>query len=347
MPLKIIRGEDVQVENLLLTIYARPSAGKTSLAFTANNPLVLDFDRGAHRSSSRTGQAVVQVFRWDDITGMTRADVQDFNTIVVDTAGAACDMIGQHLIMTNARRYANGTSLSLQGWGMLKTTFQTWLSGLRSYGKDVVLICHAEEAQRKQDDDEHEAVERIAVPGASKAEIYSKSDLVGRIILDGSDRILSFEQSKYSWAKNVGLPPRPIPDASTGEMLLAQVIDEAKDAINIQTDGQRLERERLSALRESLLALPAESLAFNAKAVEIKESSPSPQTDGKMLMEIALQRGLGFDKVKRAFYGDEPSVSESGEEPFTDAQNVEDAKASYGSEVDHPDSPALKMPLGA
>jgi replication-associated recombination protein RarA len=44
-------NEIIESAGMVALIYGDPGIGKTTLANTAPNPLLLDFDRGAHRSS--------------------------------------------------------------------------------------------------------------------------------------------------------------------------------------------------------------------------------------------------------------------------------------------------------
>jgi DNA replication protein DnaC len=61
--LKIIKSsEPIKVERLNVCIYGQPGAGKSSLAFTAAAPLLLDFDEGAHRAANRKDS--VRVTAW-------------------------------------------------------------------------------------------------------------------------------------------------------------------------------------------------------------------------------------------------------------------------------------------
>jgi hypothetical protein len=63
MALKIVRSSDpIRVERLNLVIYGPPGVGKSSLAFTADTPLLLDFDQGAHRAANR--KDIVRVAQW-------------------------------------------------------------------------------------------------------------------------------------------------------------------------------------------------------------------------------------------------------------------------------------------
>ena len=50
----IIKATDaIAVEHPVLLIFGQPGIGKTSLAYSAADPLVLDFDQGAHRAANR------------------------------------------------------------------------------------------------------------------------------------------------------------------------------------------------------------------------------------------------------------------------------------------------------
>lgn len=54
MPLKITRASDpITVNRINMVIYGPPGIGKTSLAFTADSPLLLDFDAGSYRAANR------------------------------------------------------------------------------------------------------------------------------------------------------------------------------------------------------------------------------------------------------------------------------------------------------
>ena len=68
--LKIVRASDpVLVERLNLCLYGDPGVGKTTLGFTAENPLLLDFDEGKHRAANR--RDAVPVSSWSDVAGIT------------------------------------------------------------------------------------------------------------------------------------------------------------------------------------------------------------------------------------------------------------------------------------
>src|SRR5580692_4536668 len=102
MALKIVPASDpLPVENIVLTIYAAPGLGKSSLSFTADKPLMLDFDHGSYRAATRGDS--VQVASWLDVSLMTAEDLAPYDTIIVDTAGRSLDALAADIILNNPK----------------------------------------------------------------------------------------------------------------------------------------------------------------------------------------------------------------------------------------------------
>lgn len=246
MALRIIRSSDpIKVNRLNICIYAAPGLGKTSISFTADKPLLLDFDRGAHRAANR--KEIVQVERWDDVASITADDLSDFNTVIVDTAGRALDVLTADIIRRNPKA-GRGGALTLQGYGTLKAEFVAWLKHLNSLGKDVVLIAHMDE-QRNGD----EIIERLDVQGGSKGEIYKAADAMGRLSIREGRRILNFSPTDAAFGKNPGqLDPLEVPHPDREPEFLADVIQQIKERLNAMTEEQREAQALLDKWREKL-----------------------------------------------------------------------------------------------
>jgi hypothetical protein len=246
MALRITRSADpITVERLNVCLYGQPGAGKTSLAFTADAPLLLDFDRGSYRAANR--KDVVQVACWDDVAGIKAGDLADYNTVVVDTAGRALDCLGADIMRRNAKM-GRGGALTLQGYGQLKAEFTAFLKLLNGFGKDVVLIAHMDE-QRNGD----EIVERLDVQGGSKGEIYKAADAMGRVFVRANARQLDFSPREGSFGKNPGqLDVLDIPHPDRDPRFLAGVIADIKTRLNALTEAQAAQQAKLESLRLSL-----------------------------------------------------------------------------------------------
>lgn len=289
MPLKITRASDpITVERLNVTIYSQPGAGKTTLAFTADAPLLLDFDRGSYRAANRGD--VVQIESWQDVAGITAADLEPYRTIIMDTAGRALDVLAADIIKANPKM-GNGGALSLKGFGELKAKFTAFLKMLNSFGKDVVLIVHGEEKQSGDD-----IVERLDMQGASKNEVYKSSDMMGRLVIRDGKRMLLFSPTDTAFGKNPGqLEPLMVPAPNDPKFagFLAGVIAITKARLNEMSEEQIAAAQEQQFFRDTLPTL--------AEASEINKLLERAKKAGKvcvtMLHERTKELGLIADKA--------------------------------------------------
>jgi hypothetical protein len=286
MALRIVRSCDpIKVERLNLVIYGPPGVGKSSLAFTADTPLLLDFDQGAHRAANR--KDIVRVTQWQDVADLTADDLAAYKTVVIDTAGRSLDALTADIIRRNPKA-GRGGALTLQGYGTLKAEFVAWVKFVNSLGKDVVLIAHMDE-QRNGD----EIIERLDVQGGSKGEIYKAADAMGRIAIREGKRVLLFSPTDAAFGKNPGqLDPMEIPKPDVAPDFLASVIQQIKDRLNTLTEEQAAAQVALEAWRVTIKGLP-DVEAFNAKLPDVKMAPKAAQA---LFAAEAVARGFAFDK---------------------------------------------------
>ncbi len=286
--LKITRASDpITVDRLKMVIYGQPGVAKTSIAFTADAPLLLDFDGGSHRAANR--KDVVRVESWAEAANITQDDLDPYKTVIIDTAGRALDMLTVDIIKADPKK-ANGGALSLQGYGVLKARFGAYLNLLNSFGKDVILVAHMEEKQRGD-----EVIERLDVQGGSKGEIYKAADAMGRLTIENGQRWLKFSPTDAAFGKNPGqLDPLMVPraDSADFEGFLGRVIQQTKDRLNEMSEDQIATVAEQSWFRETLptIAVPEEinGLLERAKAGGAVCKS--------LLNARATELGFTFDK---------------------------------------------------
>lgn len=289
MALKITRAaEPITVERLNTVIYGPPGLGKSSLAFTSDTPLLLDFDQGSHRAANR--KDTVRIADWSDVAGITRDDLDPFKTVIVDTAGRALDILTADIIRVNPK-HGRGGALTLQGYGELKSRFTSFLKLLNSFGKDVVLIAHMDE-QRNGDD----IIERLDVQGGSKGEIYKAADAMGRLVISNGQRKLLFSPTDAAFGKNPGqLPPLDVPDMTSPDFdtFLASVIERIKGRLNELTEDQREALAEQNWFRD---ALPKVTDADGINGLLDRASTGGTVCKG-LLHKRATELSLAFDKV--------------------------------------------------
>lgn len=291
MPLRIVKAsEPMTISNIVLTVYAQPGLGKSTLGFTADKALLIDFDKGAYRAAKRGDS--VPVASWADVQGMTADDLKDYSTVIVDTAGRALDALAADIINANPKAGRGDGSLTLQGFGTLKSRFAQWQGFLRSLGKDLVLVCHMDE-QKNGD----ETMERIDAQGASKNEIYKSSDAMCRIRLDGKDnRYLDFDPRSGGFGKNPAqLPKIQFPHPDQNPHFLADVIAQIKDSINKITQAQAEVTKEIASWEQKIAAIETVGDVNMLVAESKKLKLAKPQKT--LLADKAKALGFEFDKT--------------------------------------------------
>lgn len=297
MSLRITKSTDpITVEQLITTVYAAPGLGKTSIGFTAEAPLLLDFDGGVYRSGNR-GDAV-QVKSWADVAGISAADLKGYKTLVIDTGGRALDCLAVDIIKESPKLGRSGGSLTLQGFGVLKDRFKSYTNLVRSFGLDIVILVHSDE-QKSGDDIQ----ERLDAQGSSKNEIYKISDLMGRLKIEGGKRVLNFNPTDTSFGKNpAGLPALQVPSFATESQFLAKVIADTKAALNKLTAAQSEAAAELNSWKAKFEKLDDVD-KLNAMIAEVGKEASEPVriNAGRLLVKVGKEKGFTYDSKAKKF----------------------------------------------
>lgn len=293
MPLNIVTSaQPLTIEHLIVFIYGDPGVWKTSLAFTAKNPILFDFDKGAYRASNR--KDTVQIQSWQEVANINPSDLQGYDTIIIDTAGRVLDMISDDLKRDakNIRRGSN--ELSMQGYGKLGSQFTSWLKSLRNMGKDIVILAHAAE-----DKDGDNIIKRPDMVGGSKKEVYKIADMMGYMTVqqgvNGAERVLSFAPSPNYLAKDSGQignitlqPMANRPDQ------LADIIQGTKDHINTLTAEQARYQKELDDMRAELMEVKTVQ-ELNAAKNTINNAHPLVYQMKQFVMMAANKIGAHYN----------------------------------------------------
>jgi len=289
--LKIIKADEpIEIKQIVVVIYGQPGLGKSSLGFTAESPLLIDFDHGAHRAAFRGDS--VGVDTWQDVSGISTDDFSNYKTVVVDTAGRALDILTMDIIKRNPK-LGRGGALTLQGYGALKSEFTAWLKMLRLIGKDVVLIAHSNEEKNGDD-----IIERLDVQGGSKGEIYKSADAMGRLSMVNRQRVLNFSPTDTAFGKNPGkLDPTVFADGD--RKLLGDVIASIKSRLNALTQDQA-ERQKVIADWTETISEAKKPNDFNAliESVRIITDGNISKIVKGFLHSSATSLGFIYDKTK-------------------------------------------------
>lgn len=296
--MKIIKStEPIPVDHPVFLIYGQPGIAKTSLGYSAKDPLLLDCDKGAHRAANRRDTVVID--SWKDAADITaQADaLESYSTIVVDTVGRCIDMIVANGAKTDPKKFPGGNP-SQQGWGVVKSTFRNWLNAMRGLGKDVLLIAHD-----KEDKDGESRIMRADIAGGSYSEVFKSADFVGYLCLSGKQRILDFSPTDRWIGKNPGQwEPLAVPPIAKATDFMAKLMDEGRAVLGKISEESATVAKEVDEWRKTIDKAKTIKDCNDALETVLKIQSPvvAPQVK-RLLMDHCKAIGCTYSTEEKKF----------------------------------------------
>jgi hypothetical protein len=254
MAFKIIEEHDALPErDPLLVLYGEAGSGKTSLSFTAANPLLLDFDQGVSRCVGRKRN--VSFDTWHDVLELMQPggylETNKPGTLIIDTGGAMLDeLMSEFIIHREPRLGKSSGELNLQGYGALKQLFAAFLRRCKVIGVLPVFVCHVSE---KGDGDERRM--RPKMTGGAYDILIGKADLVGYVEMKGNTRTISFSPTSRTVGKNcVEFPTLEVPhyESPKYHTFLQDIIDATRQRLAKMTLAQQQALDEVKAVQDML-----------------------------------------------------------------------------------------------
>lgn len=295
--MRIIKATDaIPVEHPVFTIFGQPGIGKSTLGYSAHDPLTLDFDKGAHRAANR--RDTLQIDTWADVTElMEHPDVlAPYHTIIVDTVGRCLDLMSADIIAGSPKLGRDG-NLSLQGYGVLKSRFRLWIAALRTLGKDVILLAHD-----KEEGDADSKTVRPDITGGSYAEVMKVSDFVGYAYMAGKNRVIDFNPTERWVGKNpANWTPFPLPPVAKAQTFMADRVVEARAALGAMSETSSLIARQVTDWRAAIDAYTT-TAEVNKAIAEVAQlpAVVAPQVK-RLLMDRAKVLQFGWNPKLKAF----------------------------------------------
>ena len=211
----IKKSNEIAIQrNVKMMVYGQAGMGKTTLALSAPKPLLLDFDNGVKRVNNAhldDSIGIVQITKWAEVVQLLtqeQADLQEFETIVVDTFGKMMDFI-------IAYRCA-GRQPRVQDWGTINNDFKWFVATLSSLNKHVIFVAHRD--SRKEGDD------TVFIPALREKNynsIVTELDLLGYVEMRNENgvqkRTITFDPTSRNDGKNTCQLP--------GVMIIPNILD--------------------------------------------------------------------------------------------------------------------------
>jgi len=284
-------NEPILTENLIIVLYGQPGCGKTSLGFSTDKPLLIDFDMGAQRALNR--KDVVRVSSWNDIADIKETDLSIFNTIVIDTVGRLLEVIVADIINTMPSMSKKSGELTIAGYGVLISRFKNFMLKLKSFKKDVILLAHDKEEKNNDKN-----ISRPDAVGSSRVELVKIADLLGYVYLNDKNRYISFNPSEEHLGKNCAeIPDQNIPHLSTEPDYLAKLIAFTKNKMNSKSAEQIKAEQEFQEVLDDINRLDT----IESLNVMVQILAEGDALHKQALVKHGETMGFEFDKPNKCF----------------------------------------------
>lgn len=275
-------------ETIAALVYGQPGMGKTTLACSAPDAVLFDFDGGVTRLRPEHQVPTVQVATWDDAQQALNelaAERESYKTIVVDTLSKMIDCIIVSICGTQQP--------SIKHWGLVNARFKTFLRGVQSLNMNVVFV-----AQRTVEKDGEQIRYVPDVRQSNYKDIVCDMDVIGymeMVNVRGVDmRRITFNPSPRSEGKNTAdfAPYYDLPELTAGQRITF-FADRMKEYVERQRErmehrkGEAEKAEAVMAEFETRMAGVDDAMSLN-EIVAWCKSQPAVG-DAKLRMREAMK----------------------------------------------------------
>ena len=294
-----------------MIVYGSPGIGKTTLALSAPDPILIDFENGVDRVRADHRKLTIVCENYEEVLhDIESPEVRDCQSIIIDTGGSFINYLKDWAMREKGCRAKDGSFSSLKGYGVVKNEFAAFTSRLRdTMKKNVIYIFHADE---KADKDGN-AQQRLLCEGATKNSVWNSCDFGGYMQMIGDQRTIAFTPTQEYFAKGshgiAGIMTVPDKGINDTNDFLSNLFDKAKANIahenEIFAPMQAQYDETMKAVREIVDAIQTADDANRAAAAlpDMKHALSSKREASIMLNEKAKSLGLRWDVEAKAYRG--------------------------------------------
>lgn len=298
-----------------MIIYGAPGIGKTTLALSAPDPILIDFDRGVSRVKAYHRKTTIECVNYEEVLEDIKSpEVAQRQTIVIDTGGSFVTYLQNWAMRVNPAQNKNKTGgISRMGFGAVKQEFQRFTNMVRNdMNKNVIYVFHSDE----QKDKDGNPQQRILCEGAAKNVVWQPCDFGGYVQMIGSDRVISFSPSQEFFAKGCyGIEGQRIIPNMINESLennfLTKLFDEAKAAIASDNNAFAAIKEQYeNTMKEAGNIIDSVNTIeeLNAASASLKSLNyvlTSKKEALSLLFEKANEIGAIWDKAEKTYIKNE------------------------------------------
>jgi hypothetical protein len=187
---------DFSGKNTIMIISGAPGTGKTTLALSAPDVLLIDADEGMARVNPEHRKDSSICKTYEELLADIKAADGRYRTIAIDTGGALIELMKDWAMRTEPTANKKNGGFSLQGYGVIKSEFLRLSADLRRKF-NVIFLFHTTR-EKNGDEDFYE----IVVEGSTRSLVYQPADLAAYLHIINGERYLGFTPTANYNAKS-------------------------------------------------------------------------------------------------------------------------------------------------
>ena len=290
-------------KNIIMIVSGLPGTGKTTLALSAPDVLLIDTDEGMARVNPAHRKDASICKTYEEVLVDIKAAEGTYKTIVIDTCGALIEYMKDWAMRTDPKASKKDGGFSLQGYGTIKTEFLRLSAELRKKF-NVIYLFH--ENMTKNGDDG--VFYELVVEGSTRTLVYQPADLAAHLFIQNGRRYLGFTPTEQYSAKSAygikGLIE--VPELADGDPndFLTKLFAKVRDNLAKETKSLAPQKEMYDKAIKMASAIcdkvsKPEDIPDAADAIKSLPHALTSEKEGVAMLKNKMSAlGIVWDKAK-------------------------------------------------
>ena len=296
-------------KNIIMIVSGLPGTGKTTLALSAPDVLLIDTDEGMARVNPAHRKDASICKTYEEVLADIKAAEGQYKTIVVDTCGALIEYMKDWAMRTDPKASKKDGGFSLQGYGIIKSEFVRLSAEMRKKF-NVIYLFH--ENMTKVDEN---VFYELVVEGSTRTLVYQPADLAAHLFIQNGKRYLGFTPTEQYSAKSAygirGLVE--VPELKEGDEndFLTKLFAQVRKNLDAESKALAPQREEYKEIMEAAKRVCADISKPEdiPGAMEMLQNLPSVLTSEKearaMFKKRLAELNIVYDKTNKVYkYGE-------------------------------------------
>ena len=299
MSLRVNRSTDrILVEHPIFLIVGLPGVCKSSLSYSADKPVSLNFDSESAQARAINRGDSINILTVEDLVELEQNGhplINEATTIIEDTVGSCIELI-KAAVLQNPKCGTAGRP-NWTGWAAIQQRYKNLHYKFKTAGKNQLLIAHAKE--REQD---NVTFYRPQIDGGARDFVIQQADFVAFLHIVGKERILDFNPTESWHGKNPGQwPPLVVPPPEKARTFLSELMQKGREELGRISEASAAVAQVIETWKATIASYTKVE-QFNSAIPEIKKLTQVQNVQvKKLMMDRAKELNITFDAEKVLF----------------------------------------------